>query len=140
MGGLHFEVNHYIVLMSFYKQKLERVQKEVYGNQRHLDAVIAIKNYIDKHLESKLDLDKLSEIHEISKYHLIRIFKRYYGITPKQYIISKRVEKSKELLKAGQSVTQTCFAVGFESLGSFSQLFKEKTGMSPHNFRTSNFQ
>ena len=126
--------------MTFYKQKLERVKKEVFDNQEHLDAVIAIRRYINENLESELDLDSLSETHGISKYHLIRLFKRYHGITPKQYIISQRIDRSMELLKTGKSVTQTCFAVGFESLGSFSTLFKEKTGMSPHNFRTSNFR
>ncbi len=126
--------------MSFYKQKLERVRKEVFDNQHHLDAVIAIRRYINENLESDLDLVGLAVQHGISKYHLIRLFKRYHGITPKQYIISKRIDKSMELLKSGLSVTQTCFEVGFESLGSFSSLFKEKTGMSPQNFRLSNFQ
>lgn len=126
--------------MTFYKQKLERVRKEVFDNQEHLDAVIAIRRYINENLETDLDLDSLAEMHEISKYHLIRLFKRYHGITPKQFIISRRIDRSMELLKAGKTVTQTCFEVGFESLGSFSTLFKEKTGMSPYNFRTSNFQ
>ena len=126
--------------MNFYQQKLERVKKEVFDNQEHLDAVIAIRRYINEHLETELDLESLAEKHDISKYHLIRLFKRYHGTTPKQYIISRRIDLSMALLKEGKTVTQTCFAVGFESLGSFSTLFKEKTGMSPYNFRASNFR
>jgi len=45
--------------------------------------------------------------------------------------MDKLIEKSKEKLTNGTSVTETCFTVGFESLGSFSKLFKTKTGKSP---------
>ena len=71
----------------------------------------------------------------MSKFHLLRLFKKHYGLTPRQYLIDKRIEKSKEQLKNGMSVTETCFAVGFESLGSFSTLFKTKTGKSPSEFQ-----
>jgi AraC-like DNA-binding protein len=66
---------------------------------------------------------------------MLRLFKKYYGQTPRQYLIDKRIEKSKEQLKIGISVTETCFAVGFESLSSFSNLFKTKTGKSPTEFQ-----
>jgi AraC-like DNA-binding protein len=56
-------------------------------------------------------------------------------MTPRQYLMDKRIEKSKENLINGMTVTQTCFAVGFESLGSFSTLFKSKTGKSPSAFQ-----
>ena len=56
-------------------------------------------------------------------------------MTPRQYLIDKRIEKSKELLKTGLSVTEVCFQVGFESLGSFSTLFKGKTKKSLSQFR-----
>ena len=75
----------------------------------------------------------------ISKYHLIRLFKRYYGLTPRQYLINKRIEKSKENLINGMSVTETCYAIGFSSLGSFSVLFKTKTGKTPAEFRKEQF-
>ena len=77
----------------------------------------------------------LSLFHFVSKFHLLRLFKKHYGQTPRQYIIDKRIEKAKEQLKYGMSVTQTCFAVGFESLGSFSALFRTKTGKSPSEFQ-----
>ena len=80
-------------------------------------------------------MEVLSRGQWVSKYHLLRMFKKYYGLTPRQYLIDKRVEKSKEHLINGMSVTETCFAVGFESLGSFSTLFKTKTGKSPSEFQ-----
>ena len=82
----------------------------------------------------------MSHIQFVSKYHLLRLFKKYYGLTPRQYLIDKRIEKSKEHLINGMSVTETCYAVGFESLGSFSALFKSKIGKSPTAFKKSNFR
>lgn len=62
---------------------------------------------------------------------MLRLFKKYYGITPRQYLIDKRIEKSKTLLKDGRSVSESCFDVGLESIGSFSSIFKSRTGKSP---------
>ena len=121
--------------MSYYQQKINALKKSHYSNEKQIESVIGIKNYIDNNFESKLNLDFLSHTRFISKYHLLRLFKRYYGLTPRQYLIDKRIEKSKEHLKNNISVTETCFAVGFESLGSFSSLFKSRTGKSPSQFQ-----
>ena len=120
--------------MTYYEKELNRIRSIVYSNEEHLNTVIGIRNYIENNYDANLNLDLLSHIQFISKYHLLRLFKKYYGLTPKQYVIDKRIEKSKEHLLNGMSVTETCFAVGFESLGSFSTLFKTKTGKSPTEF------
>lgn len=121
--------------MTFYEQKLSELKQSLYKNQGQIDAVIAIKNYIDNNYESELNLELLSKIQLISKYHLLRLFKKYYGQTPKQYLIDKRIAQAKKHLQNNKNVTETCVAVGFESLGSFSVLFKNKTGKSPYKFQ-----
>jgi len=121
--------------MTFYEKKLNSVRKHLYSNEEQLKRVISTRRFIDQHFKEPLSLELLSSKHLISKYHLLRLFKKYYGQTPRQYLIDRRVEKSKDLLKMGKSVTETCFSVGFESLGSFSSLFKMKTGISPANFQ-----
>lgn len=121
--------------MTFYEEKLKKLKSEIYSNEAQIEAVIGVRNYIDNNYDNDLNLDVLSRICLMSKYHLLRLFKRYYGLTPRQYLIDKRIKKSKELLRDGISVTETCFAVGFESLGSFSTLFKAKTGKSPTKFQ-----
>ena len=121
--------------MTFYEEMLNKLRKAIYANQGQIDAVIAIRNYIDNHYDTDLNLDLLSETHSISKYHLLRLFKRYYGLTPRQYLTDKRIAHAKKHLATGMSVTETCFAVGFESLGSFSALFKTKTGKTPAQYR-----
>ena len=121
--------------MTFYEQKLSNLRNTIYKNQAQINVVIAMRNYIDSNYESDLNLDLLSKLQLVSKYHLLRLFKKYYGLTPRQYLIDKRIEHSKIYLKKGMPVTETCFAVGFESPGSFSTLFKRKTGKTPAQFQ-----
>ena len=121
--------------MTFYKKELNRIRSIVYSNEGQINTVIGIRNYIENNYDADLNLDLLSDVQCVSKFHMLRLFKKYYGQTPRQYLIDKRIEKSKEQLKIGISVTETCFAVGFESLSSFSNLFKTKTGKSPTEFQ-----
>ena len=120
--------------MTFYEKELHRIKEVIYKNQEQLDIVIAVRNYINCNYENDLNLDLLAKIQLVSKYHLLRLFKKYYGLTPRQYLIDKRIEEAKKHLQMGKSVTETCFAVGFESLGSFSALFKTKTGKTPAQY------
>ncbi|MEL6193091.1 MAG: AraC family transcriptional regulator [Bacteroidota bacterium] len=121
--------------MTFYQSKLQHIKSICYSNDKQLETVIGIKNYIDSNYDTKVNLDFLSHTQFVSKYHLLRLFKKYYGLTPKQYLIDKRIEKSKEYLSQGMSVTECCFAVGFESLSSFSTLFKSRIGKSPSAYQ-----
>ena len=121
--------------MTFYQNELKRMKDSFYSNEAQIRTVIGTRNYINNNLEKELNLDFLSRILFISKYHLLRLFKKYYGQTPRQYLIDRRIDKAKELLVNGHSVTETCYAIGFVSLGSFSTLFKSKTGRSPSEFQ-----
>ena len=120
---------------TFYATKISQIKNAYYSNDKQIETVIATRNFIDNNYDKELKLDFLSNAQFTSKYHLLRLFKRYYGLTPRQYLMDKRIEKSKENLTNGMTVTETCFSVGFESLGSFSTLFKTKTGKSPSQFR-----
>lgn len=126
--------------MTIYEQKLNSLRSTVYANTWQINTVIQVRKYIENHYDIDINLDVLSSNQLVSKYHLLRLFKKYYGQTPRQYLMDKRIEKSKEKLIHGMSVTQTCFAVGFESLGSFSALFKAKRENHPVNFKKSNFR
>ena len=100
-----------------------------------LKTIIGVRNYIDNNYQSKLNLDFLSRIRFVSKYHLLRLFKKYYGLTPKQYLIDKRIEKAKEGLSNGMSVTETCFDVGFESVVRSAPCLKSKQDYHPAIFK-----
>jgi AraC-like DNA-binding protein len=72
----------------------------------------------------------------LSPYHFHRMFKLAFGQTPMQFLQECRLAAARRLLVAtDQSVTLICFAVGFESLGSFSWLFRKRFGLSPRRFR-----
>ena len=121
--------------MTYYQQEIDRIRKICYSNERQLDAVIRTRNHINNNFDKEVNLILLSNIGFASKFHLLRLFKKYYGQTPQQYLTDKRLEKSKELLKNGLAVTETCLSVGFECPSSFSTLFKNKLGLSPVEFQ-----
>ncbi|WP_281612630.1 AraC family transcriptional regulator [Flammeovirga sp. SubArs3] len=126
--------------MSLYEKEILKIKEDIYSNQWQLDTVIGLRNYIDNNFNEKLNLNLFSRIRFVSKFHLLRLFKRYYGQTPNQYLIDKRIEKAKEYISTGVSISNACYDVGFESLSSFSTLFKKKTGYSPSEYQKSNFR
>jgi AraC-like DNA-binding protein len=72
----------------------------------------------------------------VSRAYFSRSFKAAFGETPHQYLMTRRMERAKALLRDGDlSVTAVCFAVGFSSLGSFSAQFKRLVGESPSAYR-----
>lgn len=83
-----------------------------------------------------LSLNELAAVASLSPNHFLRTFKQVFHLTPHQFLINKRLERAQQLLLASElSVTDICFALGFESLGSFSWLFRKRSGMSPSDFR-----
>lgn len=84
-----------------------------------------------------LDLHQIARQAFFSPYHFLRLFKQTFYQTPHEYLTEKRIEKAKQLLTSSDlSVTEVCFEVGFESLGSFSALFHKYVGHPPKLYRT----
>jgi AraC-like DNA-binding protein len=71
----------------------------------------------------------------MSPAHFSRKFRAAYGETPYSYLMTRRIERAKALLREGVSVTDACVAVGCTSLGSFSSRFSEIVGMTPTQYR-----
>lgn len=125
--------------MTYYLIEISRIKNICYSNKGQIDTVIGTRHYINNNYDKELNLKLLSQVRFTSKFHLLRIFKRYYGQTPKQYLIDKRISQAKELLRQGASVTDTCSHIGFDSPSSFSTLFKSRIGQTPSEFKKSNF-
>ncbi|MET8159226.1 AraC family transcriptional regulator [Sphaerisporangium sp. NPDC005289] len=94
------------------------------------------RDHIDRHYQSKLDLDRLAAVAGISKFYFVRCFESAYGETPNRYVLRRRLERAQDLLRfANLTVTEICMAVGFTSLGSFSSKFTQVVGESPSAYR-----
>jgi AraC-like DNA-binding protein len=100
---------------------------------RHL---LRVRDLIDRAYSQPLDVKALARSAAVSPAYFSRSFKAAFGETPHQYLVSRRIERAKALLRAGElSVTDICFAVGFASLGSFSTQFRHLVGDSPMAYR-----
>ncbi len=97
--------------------------------------------FIDEYFDQPLNLDQIARRTYYSRYHFLRLFRKTFHQTPHQYLTRKRIERAKELLAHSElSVTEICFAVGFESLGSFSARFHKLAGRSPTAYRALIFE
>ena len=93
--------------------------------------IVYAKLFIDDNYAEKIDLDNIADEAFFSKFHFIRLFHSIYGKTPHQYLSSVRIGQAKLLLATDMSAANVCYAVGFESVTSFTGLFKRVVGQTP---------
>jgi len=99
------------------------------------------KDRMDRDFEQPLDVPALASSAAMSTGHFSRSFKTAFGESPYSYLMTRRIERAKALLRRGDlSVTDACFAVGCTSLGSFSSRFTELVGESPSAYRARNHE
>ena len=99
----------------------------------------AVRRYIDHHFKESLTLDQLAEEAHMNKFYLSHAFKQEYGISPINYMISRRLEESKYLLaETDLSMSQIAQLLGFSSLSYFSQVFRRTQGIAPMEYRQKN--
>lgn len=95
------------------------------------------REFIDRSFHLPIALDQIARQAFFSPYHFLRLFKEAFYQKPHEYLTEKRLAKAKQLLaSSNMSVTEICFAVGFESPGSFSTLFHKYVGHPPKLYRT----
>lgn len=130
---------------------LARLFRLHHGVSRDLEALPAVRfatrvelyrrlwrarDFIEASFTERVTLKEVAAAAELSPHHLLRLFKAVFGETPHRLVTRRRLEHAQRLLHTGRSVTDVCFDVGFESLGSFSTLFKTRLGVSPTDYRT----
>ena len=103
---------------------------------RDLARLRRVRDRMDREYAQPLDVEALARGVHMSAGHLSREFKLAYGESPYSYLMTRRIERAMALLRRGDlSVTDVCFAVGCQSLGTFSTRFTELVGMPPSTYR-----
>lgn len=103
------------------------LQAEPPKNQR----VIEIMAYLDGHLEEDVNIDDLAEKFYISKYHMMRKFRKETGYTIYDYLSQRRLLHARDLMNAGMRATEACYRSGFRSYSSFTRSFSKHFGVTP---------
>jgi AraC-like DNA-binding protein len=93
------------------------------------------RDLMDRDYAQPLDVPAMARAAHMSPAHFSRKFRATYGETPYSYLMTRRIERAKALLRQGVSVTDACVAVGCTSLGSFSARFTEIVGQTPSQYR-----
>ncbi len=111
-----------------------------FGSGHHLDGALVrlrrARDLLREDHERVVSIDEAAREAALSPYHFIRRFRAVFGETPHQTQIAARLHRAKELLIVSDlSVTEICVAVGFSSLGTFSDLFSRRVGVAPSLYR-----
>ena len=96
----------------------------------------AVRRSIDSHFKENISLDLLAETAHVNKYYLVHTFSREFGVSPINYLISRRIQESRYLLSdTDHSLSQISHMLGFSSPSYFSQSFRKLVGVSPMEYR-----
>lgn len=106
----------------------------------HIGHITTVINFIDNNYSKDISLDEMTRQAHLSKFHFIRIFKKFTSYSPHQYLLSVRLNHSRQLLSSGlYSIGEVADKCGFKRLDYFSALFKKKFHCNPSEYREACF-
>lgn len=124
-----------IILLRESSHNLSRLVSlpDIYPDEKAVNKAI---EYISDNYRNRISLFDIAHETNYSPYHFLRLFKRYTGTTPFGFLLDFKIEKAKDMLKkTGCSISQVCDLCGFSSLSYFSRIFREKTGVTPTEYK-----
>ena len=124
-----------ILFMSLYTEHLSKYKNCIQAPDYILEKILNAKHFIDSNYHREITLKEISRASLMSKFHFIRSFRKTSGRTPNQYVVELRIAKAKLMLKRGYLVADVCLAVGFNSITTFTSLYKKCTGDTPAHFK-----
>ena len=121
-------------LAEFAKRHADAPTKErVIGDERSV--VRHVREYLEAHSTENVSLDSIVALSGLSAYHLIRVFRKEVGLPPHAYLEQVRINRARELLRAGFGITDVALTTGFTDQSHFSKHFKKMTGVTPGQYR-----
>jgi AraC-like DNA-binding protein len=129
-------------------EDLLKANREAYQFSQNIQAVKAstrleifrrvslARDWMDAHYHTPITLEDIAAMASMNSQHFLRMFKQVYCITPHQYLIDFKLKKAKQLLESTKlTINDICQAIGFESVFSFSILYKKRFGLPPSRLR-----
>lgn len=97
-------------------------------------SLCALADYLDAHCAEEVSLDMLCRQAEISPGHLIRSFKRHFGMTPHAYVINRRIQFGQQALRRGHPIAEAALESGFSDQPHFQRMFKRLRAATPKQY------
>lgn len=116
-------------------EEMCRFRKNENSSQLQDSRLEKVKKILDNTISDNISLNTLSDKAEISAFHLARLFKKYTGMAPHQYLLDNRLRCAREMLESGQSVSDIAIATGFYDTSHFIRHFSNYYGVSPLDYQ-----
>ncbi|TPE53349.1 AraC family transcriptional regulator [Maribrevibacterium harenarium] len=116
------------LVVSFGEQNTANILQSHTGLER-------AKSYLQDHYADEVNLDTLASIACLSKFHFLRQFKQYTGMTPHQYWLNGRIARARQALARGIRATDVAHQLGFNDISHFNRRFKPIFGITPHQYQ-----
>lgn len=97
--------------------------------------VADLADYLRRHCEKNWSIAELADLAAVSRFHLIRVFKLNTGLTPHAYQIDCRINKARQMLRDGESLTDLSLQLGFSDQSHFQRAFRQRTSITPGDYR-----
>jgi len=136
-----------IVIRNLFEELLKENQ-DAYKRSQNIQAIKAstrleifkrvslAKDWMEENYNADITLEDMASLATMNSQHFLRMFRQVYHITPHQYLIALKLKRAKHLLESTQlTINDICLSIGFESVFSFSILFKDRFGLAPSHFR-----
>jgi AraC-like DNA-binding protein/mannose-6-phosphate isomerase-like protein (cupin superfamily) len=115
----------------------KQVRNEEEKLKKYYTRLMYVVEYIDEHYKQNVSLDYAAQLSSFSKYHFIRVFKEFTGMTLTDYIAHKRIDEAvHQLHNSDKSVTEIALDIGFENLSSFNKSFRKIMNCSPTQYKS----
>lgn len=98
--------------------------------------MMTVRDYIHDTIEEDITIDDLCRVANLSKFHLIRLFRTQFGLTPHRYIVNHRINRVRSALKTGTAPTDVAVQFGFFDVSHLNRHFKRSFGITPKQYQT----